>query len=50
MLSFNSDGDDDDNDDDDIFFGTTVKIKPRPPRFDVSRSHAVRRKYPVGLL
>lgn len=33
-----------------IFFGTTVKIKPRPPRFAVSRSHAVRRKHPVGLL
>ena len=33
-----------------FFFSTTVKIKPRPPRFNVSRPHAVRRKHPVGLL
>jgi len=46
MLSFNSD----DINDDDFFFGATVKIKPRPPLFDVSRSHAVRDKHPVGLL
>jgi hypothetical protein len=32
-----------------MIFCTTVKIKPRPPRFDVSRSHAARHKHPVGL-